>query len=48
MPTSEHLHWLDKLIELQKDLAHPKKPAPLLSDVEYYEKIKDEVLSRLI
>jgi len=43
----EGLSWCDKLNVLRRDPAHPEKPAPSLEDVEYFEKIKQQILSRL-
>ena len=42
------LNWIDKLNETRRDPAHPEKPAPELEETEYFEKIKNEILPRLI
>lgn len=43
----EGLAWCDKLNVLRRDPAHPEKPAPSLEEVEYFEKIKNKILSKL-
>jgi hypothetical protein len=43
----EQLAWLDRLNELRRDPAHPEKPAPRISDVEYYEKIKHTIFRQM-
>ncbi len=45
---ADGLKWIDKLNELRRDPAHPEKPAPSIEDVEYFEKIKGQILSRLV
>lgn len=41
------LTWCDKINILRRDPAHPEKPAPELVDVEYFEKIKTQILFRI-
>ncbi|MFZ2285464.1 MAG: hypothetical protein WAV93_00610, partial [Bacteroidales bacterium] len=41
------LSWCDRLNVLRRDPAHPEKPAPSLDDVEYFEKVTSQVLSRI-
>ena len=39
--------WMDKCNVLRRDHAHPIKPAPLVEEVEYFEKIKNQILAKL-
>jgi len=41
------LSWCDKLNILRRDPAHPEKPPPPLEDVEYFEKIKGDLLRKM-
>jgi len=41
------LNWIDRVNELRRDPAHPEKPPPTLEQAEYFEKKKDEVLTRI-
>lgn len=39
--------WMDKCNILRRDHSHPVKPAPLISEIEYFEQIKNQILPRL-
>ncbi|MBO9572683.1 MAG: hypothetical protein J7497_10830, partial [Chitinophagaceae bacterium] len=39
--------WLERLNNLRREPAHPEKPAPSIQDVEYYERVKRDVLHQM-
>lgn len=44
----EQFEWMNKCNELRRDPAHPEKPCPSIEEIEYFERIKNQVLPRLI
>lgn len=44
----EQYDWMNKCNELRRDPAHPEKPCPTIEEIEYFEKIKNQILPRLV
>lgn len=43
----DQLEWMTKCNMLRRDPAHPEKPCPSVEEIEYFEKIKNQILPRL-
>ena len=44
---ADGLSWCEKLNVLRRDPAHPEKPAPSEEEVDYFEKITNQILAKL-